>query len=64
LESEGVRVVALIASMFHLRVSVTAAWRAMRRLGYTRQLPIHGAIERDEQAVAAWRRPSLGRRAG
>jgi transposase len=50
------RVVALIATMFHLRVSITTAWQAMRRLGYTAQLPIHRAAERDEQAIAHWRR--------
>ena len=51
-----IRVVALIATTFHLRVGVTTAWQAMRRLGYTAQLPIHRAAERDEQAIAAWRR--------
>ena len=50
------RVVALIATMFHLRVSITTAWQAMRRLGYTPQLPIHRAAERDEQAIDHWRR--------
>jgi putative transposase len=50
------RVVALIATMFHLRVGITTAWQAMRRLGYTPQLPIHRAIERDEAAIAHWRR--------
>jgi hypothetical protein len=50
------RVVALIATMFHLRVSVTTAWQAMRRLGYSAQLLIHRAIERDEQAIVHWRR--------
>jgi transposase len=57
-----VRVVALIATLFHLRVGITTAWQAMRRLGYTAQLPIHRAAERDEQAIAGWRRyqwPSL-----
>jgi transposase len=56
------RVVALIATLFHLRVGVTTAWQAMRRLGYTAQMPIHRAAERDEAAIAAWRRyqwPSL-----
>jgi putative transposase len=48
--------VALIATMFHLRVGITTAWQAMRRLGYTPQLPIHRAIERDEAAIAHWRR--------
>jgi putative transposase len=51
-----VRVVALIATMFHLRVGITTAWQAMRRLGYTVQLPIHRAIERDEDAIVHWRR--------
>jgi len=51
-----VRVVALIATMFHLRVGITTAWQAMRRLGYTAQLPIHRAAERDEQAITHWRR--------
>lgn len=51
-----VRIVALIATMFHIRVSVTTAWQAMQRLGYTAQLPIHRAIERDEAAIAHWRR--------
>jgi putative transposase len=50
------RIVALIATMFHLRVSVTTAWQAMRRLGFTAQLSIHRAIERDEPAIARWRR--------
>ena len=57
-----VRVVALIGTLFHLRVGLTTAWQAMRRLGYTAQMPIHRAAERDEQAIAAWRRyqwPSL-----
>jgi putative transposase len=50
------RVAALIATLFHLQVGITTAWQAMRRLGYTAQLPIHRAAERDEQAIAAWRR--------
>jgi transposase len=51
-----IRVVALIATMFHVRVGITTAWQAMRRLGYTAQMPIHRAAERDEQAIADWRR--------
>jgi transposase len=50
------RIVALIATMFHIRVGITTAWQAMRRLGYTAQLPIHRAIERDEPVIAHWRR--------
>ncbi|MFC7530038.1 winged helix-turn-helix domain-containing protein [Actinoplanes sp. GCM10030250] len=51
-----VRVVALIATLFRLRVGITTAWQAMQRLGYTAQLPVHRAIERDEDAIAHWRR--------
>jgi len=50
------RIRALIATMFHMRVGVTTVWQAMRRLGYTAQLPAHRAAERDEQAIVAWRR--------
>jgi putative transposase len=50
------RIVALIATMFHIRVGITTAWQAMQRLGYTAQLPTYRAIERDEQAIARWRR--------
>lgn len=50
------RVGALIATLFHIRVSVYTVWHAMRRLGYTAQLPIHRAAERDEQSIAHWRR--------
>ncbi|MFD0597362.1 winged helix-turn-helix domain-containing protein [Catellatospora coxensis] len=46
----------LIGSMFHVRVGLTTTWQAMQRLGYTSQLPVHRAAERDEQAVAHWRR--------
>jgi putative transposase len=50
------RVAALIATLFHRQVSIPTVWQAMRRLGYTAQLPIHRAAERDEQAIARWRR--------
>ena len=46
----------LITAMFHLRVGISTVWQAMRRLGYTPQLPTYRAIERDEQAIAHWRR--------
>ena len=50
------RVAALIAPMCHRQVSIPTVWQAMRRLGYTAQLPIHRAVERDEDAIAHWRR--------
>ncbi|MFF5295909.1 winged helix-turn-helix domain-containing protein [Paractinoplanes globisporus] len=51
-----VRIVALIAAVFGIRVGVSTAWEAMRRLGWTSQLPSYRAIERDEAAIAHWRR--------
>lgn len=50
------RVQALIATTFHRRVSIGTVWQAMRRLGYTAQLPVHRAVERDEHAIGHWRR--------
>jgi hypothetical protein len=42
--------------MFHLRVGITTAWQVMHRLGYSVQRPTFRAIERDEDAIARWRR--------
>ena len=42
--------------MFKVRVSLTTTWEAMRRIGYSAQMPTHRAIERDEQSIAHWRR--------
>ncbi|MCY1145708.1 winged helix-turn-helix domain-containing protein [Actinoplanes sp. Pm04-4] len=42
--------------MFHLRVGLTTAWQAMRRLGCTAQMPTFRAAERDKQAIARWHR--------
>ncbi|MFC0534272.1 winged helix-turn-helix domain-containing protein, partial [Phytohabitans kaempferiae] len=50
------RIRTLIGAMFKVRVSVTTTWEAMRRIGYSAQMPTHRAIERDEEAIARWRR--------
>jgi putative transposase len=50
------RIRALIGQLFKVRVSLTTTWEAMRRIGYSAQLPTHRAIERDEDAIAWWRR--------
>ena len=50
------RVGALIATMFHRRVATATVWQVMRRLGYTAQLPVHRAAERNEKAIRHWRR--------
>lgn len=62
------RVATLIGRMFHVRVGITTTWQALRRLGFTTQVPVHRAAQRDETAIAAWRRyqwPAIkGSRAG
>ncbi|MFF2813844.1 winged helix-turn-helix domain-containing protein [Streptomyces sp. NPDC058000] len=52
----GVRVATLIGRKFHVSYSVSGATRLMHRLGFTPQVSARRAAERDEQAVAAWRR--------
>jgi transposase len=50
------RVVALIGTVFHVRYSLKGASLLLRRMGWTPQMPSHRAVERDEDAIAAWRR--------
>jgi putative transposase len=62
------RVSGLIATMFHVRLSLPATSAGLRRLGWTPQQPAHRAVEQDTAAVEHWRRyqwPALkGSRAG
>lgn len=51
-----IRVVALIATMFHVRYSLKGASLLLHRMGWTAQMPSHRAVERDEDAIVAWRR--------
>ena len=51
-----VRVVALIATMFHIRYSLKGASLLLHRMGWPPQMPSHRAAERDEDAIASWRR--------
>lgn len=62
------RVCTLIGRMFHVTVSIATAWEVLRRAGYSPQQPIQRAAERDEAAIAHWKRyqwPAVkGSRAG
>ena len=49
------RVTTLIARLFHVRYTLRGASYLLHRLGYSPQVPIHRAAERDEQAIAAWK---------
>ncbi|MCX5233095.1 winged helix-turn-helix domain-containing protein [Streptomyces sp. NBC_00233] len=51
----GTRVARLIGRKFHVSYSVSGATRLMRRLGFTPQVPVRRAAERDEQAIATWK---------
>jgi transposase len=49
------RVATLIARLFHVRYTLRGTSYLLHRLGYTPQVPIHRAAERDEAAIAAWK---------
>jgi transposase len=62
------RVAALIAGMFRCRLSLQGTAVLLRRMGWSPQVPALRAAERDEAAIAGWRRqtwPAVkGSRAG
>ncbi|HEY5990041.1 MAG TPA: winged helix-turn-helix domain-containing protein [Streptosporangiaceae bacterium] len=41
--------------MFHIRYTLHGTSYLLHRLGYTPQVPVHRAAERDEKAIAAWK---------
>ena len=49
------RVTTLIARVFHVRYTLRGTSYLLHRLGFTPQVPVHQAAERDEDAIAAWR---------
>jgi transposase len=50
------RVADLIARMFHVRYTLRGVSYLLHRMGFSPQIPAHRATERDEQAIATWRR--------
>jgi putative transposase len=49
------RVATLIGRLFHVRCTLRGTSYLLHRIGWTPQVPVHRAAERDEDAVAAWR---------
>jgi transposase len=49
------RVTALIGRLFHVRYTLRGTSYLLHRLGFSPQVPVHRAAERDEAAIAAWR---------
>jgi putative transposase len=50
------RVSDLIARMFHTRYTLRGTSYLLHRIGWSVQVPAHRTVERDEQAIATWRR--------
>jgi winged helix-turn-helix protein len=46
----------LIGRMFHVSYSLKGVALLLHRMGWTPQVPIHRAAERDDDAVATWRK--------
>jgi transposase len=49
------RVTALMARLFHMHYTLRGTSYLLHRMGFSPQVPVHGAAERDEAAIAAWR---------
>ena len=49
------RVTTLIGRLFHVRYTLRGTSYLLHRMGYTPQVPVHRAAERNEKAIAAWR---------
>src|SRR6185312_4220013 len=49
------RIKTLIGKLFHTGYTVEGVWKLLRRHGWSCQVPVRRAMERDEEAVAAWK---------
>lgn len=57
-ESQGwtlKRVKLLIGRMFHVGYTVQGVWKLLRRHGWSAQVPVRRAIERDEEKIEVWK---------
>lgn len=50
------RIADLIARRFHVRYTLRGVSMLMHRIGFSPQIPKHRPVERDDEAVATWRR--------
>ncbi|MFD9825508.1 winged helix-turn-helix domain-containing protein [Streptomyces violascens] len=49
------RVKLLIGRMFHVGYTLQGVWRLLRRHGWSCQVPVRRALERDEAAIEVWK---------
>jgi putative transposase len=49
------RIKTLTGRLFHTGYTVEGTWKLLRRHGWSCQVPVRRAIERDEEEIAAWK---------
>ena len=49
------RIKTLIGRLFHVGYTPEGVWKLMRRHGWSCQVPVRQALERDDDAVAVWK---------
>jgi transposase len=49
------RIKTLIGRLFRTGYTIKGVWKLMRRHGWSCQVPVRRAIERDEEEIAAWK---------
>ncbi|MFJ1975593.1 winged helix-turn-helix domain-containing protein [Streptomyces sp. NPDC087903] len=55
------RISTVIARRFHVRFSPAQTWRILHQMGWTVQVPVRRAAERDDDAVTGWIRETWPR---
>lgn len=55
------RVAVLVARRFHVRFSIAQLDRILHQMGFSAQVPVHRAAERDDQVVVTWRKETWPR---
>ena len=49
------RIKTLIGRLFHVGYTPEGVWKLMRRHGWSCQVPVRQALERDDEAIAVWK---------
>jgi hypothetical protein len=49
------RIKTLIGKLFHVGYTVEGIWKLIRQHGWSPQVPVRQALERDDEAVAVWK---------
>jgi putative transposase len=49
------RIKTVIGRLFHVGYTEQGVWKLMRRHGWTPQVPVRRALERDEEVIAVWK---------